>query len=109
MNFKTKTIGWDYRAVLKRKCRGNYQLRFPGNIVASNRKFLDEPRFYAEIYRPSGLPRDWDVNFFRITGAHVDRKIRFTSLMEAAYFARKHMMEWEGVCDEPRIEDVLYD
>ena len=103
MNFTTKRIGFHYPCIIRKIRRGEYQVNFgklPTEIFYCNIRYADNPRFYADINRTRGCSKKWHIYFRKQSGQAVDYEGKFSTLLDAAYFARNHMMEWEGWCDE---------
>ena len=102
MNFQMKMIGWNYRAKIERKKRGFYTVKFCFLSVDPkfSRKYISSPKYYAEVVRTSGYPREWHINIKNMNGDVVYHSTEFYGLMETCEYARFWLMELEGVSNE---------
>ena len=102
MNNLKQIIGVDYPCIIRRKRRGFYTVCFTALNGESNiaDKYIFLSKYFAEVVRTQGFPREWHINIKNMDGHVVYHATDFFGLIETCKYARYWLMELEGVSNE---------
>ena len=102
MNKIKQRIGEDYPCIIRRKRRGFYTVGFTvmNGKYSIAEKYILKPKYFAEVVRTQGFPREWHINIKNMDGHVVYHSTEFYGLIETCKYARYWLMELEGVSNE---------